>query len=174
MRKLLAFWLCLLAAPAFAEDVRPEFLAPYIHSQAPLGHATYRKLLIKVYDANLWTDESTYTLKSPLALSLTYDVSIDSEDFVDRTIKEMAHISGKSQDELASYRPMLGTAFPSVKSGDTITALYVPGKAVTFFYNGKQTAQISGKNFAEYFFGIWLSPKTSEPSFRQAMLGSTE
>ena len=36
--------------------------------------------------------------------------------------------------------------------------------------NGKPTGEIRDAEFARLFFGIWLSPKTSEPELRAALL----
>lgn len=45
------------------------------------------------------------------------------------------------------------------------------GLAACFFFNGKPTAAINDKAFARLFFGIWLSPKTSAPGLRNALIG---
>ncbi|MBY0406521.1 MAG: chalcone isomerase family protein [Rickettsiales bacterium] len=170
MRKLLFVFLCLLPMTA-AADVRPGFLAKYINSHQPMGHATLRKFFVRVYDANIWADVDSITYKDPFALSLTYDVTIDNHDFVDRTIKEMAQVSGVKPNELENkYREDLMRVFRNVKPGDTITALYLPKESVKFYFNDEHTGEIADKAFAERFFGIWLSPKTSEPDFRQALL----
>jgi hydroxyacylglutathione hydrolase len=57
-----------------------------------------------------------------------------------------------------------------LKDGDRITALHVPGQAVRFFHNGRATAEVGDAAFADSFFGIWLSPKTSEPKLRARLL----
>ncbi len=173
-RKFLFAVLCLIPVVAFAGDVRPGFLSKWINAEAPAGHATFRKLLIKVYDANLWSDSDEWSYDVTFALSLTYNVSIDSSDFVDRTIDEMVRETGMSKENFDAYRQPLAKVFPDVKSGDTITALYVPKKPVRFFLNGEKTGEIDDPKFAKRFFDIWFSPKTSEPAFRQALLGSAE
>jgi hypothetical protein len=58
----------------------------------------------------------------------------------------------------------------AVKAGDRITAIHTPGQPVRFFHNGRMTASSEDSTFADPFFGIWLSPKTSEPSLRRALL----
>ncbi len=172
MLRKLALWLCLImaAAPAFAQDTLPDYLKPYLNADAPRGHATFRKLLLKVYTANFWADEDDWSYDDTFALSLTYDITVSSTEFTDATIEEMAHVTGKTQKDFEQYRPMLMKAFPTVKPGDTLTALYQPKKPVVFFMNGHKTNQIDGKGFAEAFFGIWLSENTSEPAFRNALL----
>jgi hypothetical protein len=46
----------------------------------------------------------------------------------------------------------------------------VPGVATRYFVNGKFTGEIRDAEFTRLFFGIWLSPRTSEPRLRQALL----
>ena len=60
-------------------------------------------------------------------------------------------------------------AYPPVKSGDRLTALYVPGKPVAFFYNGAPTGSIDN-SYAKVFFGLWLLPNTSSPDLRKDLL----
>jgi hypothetical protein len=43
--------------------------------------------------------------------------------------------------------------------------------ACASYFNGKPTAAINDKAFARLFFGIWLSPKTSAPGLRNALIG---
>ena len=65
---------------------------------------------------------------------------------------------------------MLAPLFPDVKAGDTITALHEPGKPTRFFLNGKPLGEAKDPGFADAFFAIWLSPKTSEKRLRRKLL----
>jgi hypothetical protein len=152
MRKLLMIIMLLCSfGTAFAQDKKPDYLSPFINNNEPMGHATYRKLFIKVYEASLWSDAENIDYSRYFALSLTYAVSIDVNDFVDRTIEEMAKVTHMPQKNLDFYRPQLQRVMRDVKSGDTITALNIPGKGVKFFYNGVSTGQIDGAEFSERF-----------------------
>ena len=57
-----------------------------------------------------------------------------------------------------------------VKSGDRITAFHKPGVGIRFFVNGLAHASIDDPEFSRFFFGIWLSPNTSEPKMRTDLL----
>lgn len=169
MRSFVFLLSLLFCFPAMAAE-KPEFLEPYVKAEEPAGKATLRKFLIKVYDGVLWADDGVDYSK-PFALALTYDVRIDSEDFIARTIEEIEASSGQSAKELERWKPELAKVFPAVKAGDTITAVNLPKKGVQFYFNGKMTGQIKDAQFAKLFFDIWLSPTTSEPSFRRSLLG---
>ena len=62
-------------------------------------------------------------------------------------------------------------AFPDVDEGDRITGVQRPGEGVRFFHNGTLRGEVRDADFARRFFGIWLSPQTSEPELRQSLLG---
>ncbi len=62
--------------------------------------------------------------------------------------------------------------FPDVEPGDRLLGVHRPGEGVAFFYNGQLRGEIRDPEFARLFFGIWLSPRSSEPAMRQALLGS--
>jgi hypothetical protein len=50
-----------------------------------------------------------------------------------------------------------------------ITALYEPGKPVAVYRNGSETGRIDAA-YAKDFFGVWLSPRTSDASLRKGLL----
>jgi hypothetical protein len=172
MRSIAAFILAaLLSLPAFADMAKPRAIEPAIKAQAPYGQGTLRKLLIKVYDATLWTDAPSWSMDSPFALALQYDLSIDAADIVDRSIDEMKRDSGFPGDKEKAYRAELARVIPEVAGRDVLTALCDPEKGVSFFHNDKPTGSIKDRELARRFMGIWLGDSTSEPRLRSALLG---
>jgi hypothetical protein len=98
-------------------------------------------------------------------------MSFTTDELVERTVEEMVKVSPATpKPALAGYMAALRRAFPNVEDGDRITALHMPGSGVRFFHNGKPTAEIVDPAFAAPFFDIWLSPRTSEPRLRAALL----
>lgn len=163
--------LLLFAFPTIAGEVRPNYLSPYIKSSAPKGTATLRKFFFKVYDGYFWTDSDWVDYSKPFALMVRYNMSIDGDKLVESTLSQMLLVSGKTPQDFFAFEEALMLAFPSVVSGDVITALYMPDHKVRFFFNGKLTSEVKSAFFAEHFFGIWFSDKTSEPDFRDALFG---
>jgi len=45
---------------------------------------------------------------------------------------------------------------------------------VRFLLNGKPYGEVRDPEFAPLFFGIWLSPATSEPALRQSLLAQVQ
>ena len=71
---------------------------------------------------------------------------------------------------LKSWEQALGGAFPDVRKGDRLIVIHRPGEGTVFLANGLQTGTIADPAFGRFFFGIWLSPQTSEPRLRDALL----
>jgi len=179
MRKLLfAALLSVLAGPAFADGkppaiaaIKPPAIAGAIKAEQPYGTGKYRILLFTIYDIALWTDATAWSMQTPFALVLTYHLSFSSSSIVDRSLEEMKHDNpALSVAALAAYRAQMAGLFPDGKSGDTLTGLYAPDGTAKFFHNGEPTGEVHDPAFAQAFFGIWLSPQTSDPGLRAQLL----
>ena len=55
-------------------------------------------------------------------------------------------------------------------TGDRITGEHRPGVGARFYFNGRLRVVVDDANFSRAFFAIWLSPDTSEPRLRNALL----
>jgi hypothetical protein len=171
MRKTLTALLFLLATGVAWAIPRPEELSSHVTASKPYGEGSLSWLFITAYDASLWTDAQRWSMNEPFALTLVYRMSFTTDEMVERTLEEMkALYPALTADQLQRHARMLRNAFPPVKAGDRITAMHTPGQPVRFFHNGRMTTSSEDSTFADPFFGIWLSPKTSEPSLRRALL----
>lgn len=170
-RKIPLFALALFLSAAAPVLAAPPELANVIKADKPYGEGHMNFLFIKAYNARLWTDAPTWSMDAPFAMEITYGMGFDTDDLVERTIKEMKNVDPAISDaEVARLTPELDKVYPPVKSGDRLVALYVPGKPVMFSHNGQPTGSIGGESFTRDFFGIWLSPNTSAPSLRKDLL----
>ena len=59
---------------------------------------------------------------------------------------------------------------PDVKKGDRVLGENRPDVGAVFRVNGQLSGEIRDVEFARLFFGIWLSPQTSEPAMRSALM----
>ena len=162
----------LAPAPALAA---PAEIASVIHATTPYGSGKYSVLFITAYDAELWSDAPEWTMNAPFALTLRYHIGFSSDYLVSRSLREMQHVDPKLDDQtVARYRKAMAFFAPA-SSGDEMTMLYQPGQpdrseSVRFFKNGAPTGEVSEPGFAEDFFGVWLSPATSDPDLRKSLL----
>jgi hypothetical protein len=169
MLKVVALAACLLTTPAWAAP--PSEIASVIHASEPYGTGKYTFLITTPYDAELWTDAKQWSMDTPFALTLRYHMGFSTDAIVSRSVKEMKHVDPSlGAATLKVYGNAMARVFPPVKDGDEITGLYEPGRPVRFFHNGVLTGDVEDSGFAAAFFGIWLSPRSSDLELRRALL----
>ena len=158
---------------AVAADTRAEFKALLPQAQL-LGQSRLTVWGFKIYDAQLWAapgfNADRYA-SQPLALELAYLRAFDAVDIAERSIKEMRRSATVSDAQARQWSLDMQRVFPDVKVGDRIMGVHRPGVGASFWVNGKAGGEILDAEFSRLFFGIWLSPKTSEPAMRTALVG---
>jgi Chalcone isomerase-like len=152
--------------------VRPELKEALPQSQL-VGQGRLTVWGFQVYDARLWapngfTADSFGT--SPLALELAYLRDFAARDVAERSLQEMRRSQAITEVQAARWRAELLRVIPDVSRGDRILGLHRPGVGAAFWFNGKISGEVRDAEFARLFFGIWLSPQTSEPKLRNALL----
>ena len=138
------------------------------------GRLTF--LGLNVYSAKLWVTDGFAPdnfINHPVALELEYARSLVGSLIAERSLTEMKRVGEVPADKAEPWLAAMSKTFPDVNKGDRITGLHEPGEGMRFFFNGKPRGEIRDAAFARLFTGIWLSPRTSEPKLRQALLGST-
>lgn len=158
-------------APAGAEQ-RPE-LQTLLPQNRLIGSGRLTFWGLQVYDARLWVppgfkSESFDT--QALALELSYLRAFASKDVAERSISEMRRSATLSAEQADKWRTAMRQVLPDVSKGDRLMGVHRPGVGASFLLNGKVLGEIRDAEFARLFFGIWLSPKTSEPALRNALL----
>ena len=154
-----------VVAPA---EVAAAIKLAQLHGSAPL-----RFFGLLVYEARLWTaskfDAASYE-QLPFALELEYARKLEGAAIAERSIAEMRRVDNFSEAQATKWLGLMTQAFPDVKAQDRLTGVHDGAGSVRFYFNGKETAAIQDKSFARLFFGIWLSPKTSSPALRSALI----
>ncbi len=139
-----------------------------------LGQSRLTVWGFKIYDAQLWAapgfNPDRYA-SQPLALELAYLRAFDAVDIAERSLKEMRRSAMISDAQAQQWSREMRRVFPDVKVGDRILGVHQPGIGASFWVNGKAGGDILDAEFSKLFFGIWLSPKTSEPAMRTALVG---
>ncbi len=167
----------LVATNVYAQATQQE-LPPDVASAVPSAEIVGKGKLtffgLEVYESSLWTTPSFKGLafeNHNFALELHYLRNFTALDIAKRSIEEMQRIEPVPDQKVALWIKTLSEAFPNVKKGDRIVGVHKPGFGVTFWHNGKRSGEVRDPDFSRQFFGIWLSPKTSEPKLRLALLG---
>lgn len=138
-----------------------------------LGSTRLRVFGFSVYDATLWVEPGFAAdsfERHPLALTLTYLRDLNGRAIAERSLVEMARGATISPAQSQAWLGAMRASFPDVRSGDRLTGLHSPTRGAEFWLNGQARAGVADPEFSRLFFGIWLSPATSEPEMRRALL----
>ncbi len=127
-----------------------------------------------VYDARLWVNEGFQPERFgdlPLAIELEYARTLYGKLIAERSLTEMKKVGEVPEAKAEAWLADMTRLFPDVAKGDRITGIQLPGGSARFYLNSQARGTISDLGFAPLFFGIWLSPRSSEPRLRQALVG---
>ena len=127
----------------------------------------------QVYDASLWATprfKPDGPFGETFALELAYLRDFSSADIAERSIAEMRRSAAIPDVQAKTWREQLQRVLPDIKKGDRVVGLHRPGRGAQFRVNDKPAGDIPDAEFARLFFCIWLSPNTSEPALRAALL----
>jgi hypothetical protein len=141
------------------------------------GQARFRFFGLHVYDIRLWSAAPVTAAnwqEQALTLEIAYARSLDGAEIAARSLKEMRRQASFTEAQGKTWLTEMQAAFPDVKAGDRISGSYEPGVAAQFTVNGQPRRRIADAEFARLFFGIWLSPQTSEPALRAQLLGGAD
>lgn len=150
-----------------------EYIRAYIPDPQPVGAGRLSVFMMDVYDATLLARGGKWQSGDPLALQLTYLRELKGNKIADRSVEEMRGIGFTDEIKLAAWHAQMRRIFPDVREGVTITGILTPAGESIFFQGGHEIGRIKDADFGKNFFGIWLSEKTSAPSLRQKLLGSS-
>lgn len=152
---------------------RPTELRTALPVATLVGQSTMRVWGFDVYNASLWVAPGFGAADYPrhaFALELSYLRSFSGADIAKRSLSEMRRQGPIDAGLAARWEARMRAVFPDVDVRDRITGLHQPGFGAVFFGNGRPLGVIDDPAFATAFFGIWLSPQTSAPSLRTALL----
>ena len=133
-----------------------------------------RFLRLRIYDAKLWVTppfEAESYERHPLALELTYHRAFSGAAIAQRSIEEIQRQRSLSPAQAERWRQVLAAVLPDVQAGDRLTSLYQPELGMRLWRGNQELSPIQDTELAQLFFGIWLSPRTSEPDLSRALLG---
>ena len=175
-RGAVAALLSLAAAPGLAQNAAapPAEVSSALPGATLQGQGRLRFLGLHVYDAVLWTPKRLADAEAPdgaLALELRYARTLRGPLIAERSIEEMRRVGEFAESEAQRWLEAMKRLFPDVHAGDRITGVHRPGEAALFFVNGRAVGEVRDARFAQLFFGIWLSPRTSQPALRSQLLG---
>lgn len=154
--------------------VRPADLAPDPGLRLR-GQGLFKYWGFEVYRARLWTTaqfQAQDHAAAPLALELEYLRSFTGRAIAERSIEEMRRVGRFNDEQAQRWLARMTAVFPNVERGHTLRGVHQPGVGAVFEHNGRYVGEIADPAFSRLFFGIWLSPQTSGPELRDALIGA--
>lgn len=155
----------------------PAAIAQAISNAKPLGQSRLVVFGFNIYDAKLWTGEGFSApnyASHAFALELRYLRNFSGAMIAERSLKEMQRLGSVSEEQAAQWLDKMKKLFPDVKKGDQLIGIHRPDGSAVFTLNCKPIGEVRDGQFSRLFFGIWLSPKTSEPKMRGELIGSAQ
>lgn len=141
------------------------------------GEGDLRWFGILAYRARLWTPPGPLmpgVASGPLAFEIRYARSFRREQLASRSIDEMKHIVAGSEAQHAQWSTAMVATFRDVDDGDCLLGVSMKNGTTRFYFNGAPTGTIDDPEFGRAFFGIWLSPSTSQPALRKKLIGESK
>ena len=161
--------LCWPAQAAAPEPTASAALA----GQQVVGQSLFRSWGFEIYNATLFAapgfDAARFE-QQRLGLELQYRRAFAGRDIAQRSLDEMQGIAPLSPAQARDWLAAMNALFPDVKAGDRILGVHVPGSGARFYLNGALLGEVAEEGFSARFFAIWLSPKTSQPRLREALI----
>ena len=162
----------LVGSPAGAQTAA---LGTVLQDQTRTGTARLRYWGFDVYDARLYVAQGFDIQRfeeQRFGLELSYLRGFKGADIAERSIEEMKGLAPLDAAQAQRWQQAMSALFPDVRRGDRLTGVHVPGSGARFYVNGQWLGEVADDAFSRLFFGIWLSPRTSQPRLREALIQS--
>lgn len=158
-----------------AASAQTTALGTVLQEQTRTGAARMRYWGFDVYDARLYVAQGFDIQRFEehrFGLELSYLRGFKGTDIAERSIEEMKGLATLGPEQARRWQQAMNALFPDVRRGDRLTGVHVPGSGARFYVNGQWLGDVADDAFSRLFFGIWLSPRTSQPGLREALIQS--
>ena len=144
-----------------------------LSGQRAIGQSLFRWFGLEVYRATLYASPGFEPLGyegQRFALELEYRRAFDGPAIAKRSLDEMQGIAPLEPARARQWLDLMARTFPDVAPGDRLLGLHEPARGARFYLNGRLHRAVDDPEFSARFFGIWLSPRTSQPKLRDALI----
>jgi Chalcone isomerase-like len=159
--------------PARANNPPAATAGEALSGQRAIGQSLFRWWGLEVYRATLYGDASfdpPRFERQRFALELEYLRNFSGRDIAQRSLDEMQAIAPLDPAQARGWLDAMLKTFPDVRPGDRLLGVHEPERGARFYVNGRLLAAVDDPAFSARFFGIWLSPRTSQPRLRDALI----
>jgi len=179
---LLVIVLAVAAGGCFAERIGGVDVPDTINAGGAAlklnGGGTRMKVVIKVYVGGLYLKSPSTSAKEvieadePMAIWLKFVRNVDKKSIIDAWDTGFANADnqgyGTSRSKISQFN---GVFSSDVEKNGIYEVVYVPGEGTTVSIDGVQKAKISGHDFKQAVFAIWLGNIPADENLKKKMLG---
>jgi hypothetical protein len=168
-----------LASSSLATDL-PRLLQAGEHRLTLNGSGSRTKTLLQLYEAGLYLTAPSrnpaeiVAANEPMAIRITITSGFVSQENLVSSLTD--GFNNSTQGNVAALRPQIDQFrkcfSDQISKGDTFDLVYIPTHGVIVNKNGKLKGVVSGVEFKQALFGIWLSDNPADSSLKQALLSS--
>ena len=101
----------------------------------------------------------------------TSDRKIKKEDIVEASKRTLRKNPNIDLPGLRERLDLIYSWYENVGKGDRFRLDYTPGVGSELFFNGRSKGVIPGDDFAEAYFGIWVSDYSLSAKYQKRLLG---
>ena len=134
-----------------------------------VGQATYKFLLLDIYDAKLISETEQYPSEK-FALILKYNRDFTKKSVIEETVKQLKIQRKYSDNELIKLKELLNKTFRPIKKNDYFIAMKLKDKGI-FYFKDEKVLETKDIDFLNLFFNIWLREDSEDPNFTKSLLG---
>ena len=144
------------------------------------GGGIRKKIIFKLYVGGLYLTSKSNDAKAVVnadeAMAVKLEITssmISSENMSEAIMEGFEASTGGNTAPLKSEIDVFVNTFKKseIVEGNVFDIVYVPGKGVESYKNGKLEGTIEGMDFKKALFGIWLGDKPADDDLKKAMLG---
>lgn len=159
--RYLAYWILLATSYGYADA----------GNWTLIGEARLKVMFWDVYTSRLYSRDGQYSdHQRPIKLEIQYLRAIKAHALIESTRKEWARL-GFSHPHQQQWLKQLTSIWPDIQPYDVLAIQLDKNQQSVFLFNGLEVGQITDPDFGRHFLDIWLSPNTSQPQLRLALLG---
>ena len=136
-----------------------------------VGEVRFKVFIFDVYDARLAAPDGHYDGIPPYALKLSYLRDVEKQTIVDASLDEMRRQGSGDEEKLEKWAGWMVRHFPNMTDGDEAVMLSLVDGGMAFYHNGLKQGQTEDRDFADAFFGIWLSDDALKPDVSRRLRG---
>jgi hypothetical protein len=104
-------------------------------------------------------------------LVLKFVRDVDRDKIAEAYQEGFKAAAGKNYGSLKAKMKKLNSWMTDASDGDEHTYTYIPGEGLTVEINGKKKGTISGNDFKDAFFRIWLGKNPPNSGLKRGLLG---